>query len=404
MRGPGREVRRSLPAIGAALSLTVIFVVVLALPLGVSEELALTSGQLTGWIIALYGVPGVLSLLLARRHRQPLLVTGNVFVLIFVASLGDQLSWSELIAASMVAGAVVLGIGLFGWTEWLTRWVPAAIVFGVLAGAVLPFFVGLFDAFGDARVVVGAAFVAYLLGRRVLGPRVPATLPALAVGLLVAGVLGELGAMPDQVALPKATLTAPAFSVSAVLTATPVMVVLITLQANVPSVVFLRSQGFQPPERTVAVMSGAGTLLGSLFGPIGVSLSLPATALAAGPDAGEHTLRHRAAYVAGTASIVIALLAGLAAELATIVLRPLLLAVVGLALISVLASALEEVVSGPLVLGPLFAFGIALSDLTLLGLGPFFWALAVGLAVSLLVERDEWRALRTGQPAGHQSG
>jgi hypothetical protein len=57
---------------------------------------------------------------------------------------------------------------------------------------------------------------------------------------------------------------------------------------------------------------------------------------------------------------------------------------------------LKEIARGPLVLGPVFAFAIALSDMTLLGLGPFFWSLVLGTIVSLLIERDGWERLRAG--------
>lgn len=381
-------------AVGAALSIIVIFVVVLSIPLGVAFDLGLSRTELTSWLVALYGSSGLLSLVLAWRYRQPLLITGNIFVLLFVASLGNQLSWAELIGASMAAGAVVLALGLFGLTDRLALWLPAPVVFGVLAGAVLPFFVGLFDALGALRIVVGATLLAYLAGRRLLEPRVPAVLPALVVGLAVAGLTGGLAAPSAHLALPAAVLTPPVFSLAGLLTATPVIVVLITLQANAPSIVFLRDQGYRPPERSLTMVSGVGTVLASLFGPIGVSLSLPATALTAGPDAGPRAARYRAVLIAGAAATAIALMAGYAAELETLVVRPLLVAVIGLAVVGVFTGALQQVVSGPLTLGPVFAFGIAVSDLSLFGLGPFFWALVVGVLVARLVEHDAWSTLR----------
>ena len=396
--GSGRAGQGWLPAIAIALSLTVIFVVVLSIPLGVASDLGLSRGELTGWIVAGYGVPGLLSLVLVWRHRQPLLLTGNIFVLIFVASLGGQLSWSELVGATMVAGAVVLALGLLGLTDRLAAWLPAPIVFGVLAGAVLPFFVGLFDVLGQWHVLVGVTLLGYLVGRRFLEPRIPAVLPALVLGLVTAAFTGGLTAPALELALPLPTVTLPAFSVGAIVTAVPVIVVLVTLQANAPSVVFLREQGYNPPERSLTVVSGVGIVLASVFGPIGVSLSLPATALAAGPDAGDAPVRYRAAMLVSFAGVAIALLAGYAADLRTLVVEALLTAVIGLAVVGVFAGALQQVVSGPLVLGPLFAFGIAISELSLFGLGPFFWALVLGLAVSRLVERDAWTSLRSPLP------
>ena len=71
----------------------------------------------------------------------------------------------------------------------------------------------------------------------------------------------------------------------------------------------------------------------------------------------------------------------------------LLLTGIALAVIGILEHALQRVTAGPLIWGPLFAFAIALSELTMLGLGPFFWAIAGGLVVSGTLERDKWKAL-----------
>lgn len=381
---------------GAALSVVVIFVAVLSIPLRAAAERGLSPEQATGWILGVYGIAGGLTLAVVARYRQPLLLTGNIFILIFVASVGAVLSWPELVGASMVAGVLVLVLGAFGLTDRLAAWLPPPIVFGLLAGAVLPFVVDLFTALGRETVIVGTTLGVYLLARATVEPRVPAILPALVAGVLVAVVTGSLGPAPADITVPLPAITLPTFSLAGLLTATPVLVVLVTLQAHVPSIVFLRDQGYRPPEHAIAVVSGTGSTVGSLLGPLGVSLSLPATALSAGPVAGAPAVRHWSAAIAGAASVVIALLAGLAVELAEVLPAALLQGVVGLAVLGVLPAALRSITTGPLRVGPLFAFAIALSDLSLLGLGPFFWALVGGLAVSLLLERQRWSELRAG--------
>jgi benzoate membrane transport protein len=175
------------------------------------------------------------------------------------------------------------------------------------------------------------------------------------------------------------------------------MVVLITVQANIPSIVFLGEQGYQPPERVIGAVSGVGTVAGSLLGPTGVSLSLPATALSAGPDAGEHSIRYRTVVIVCIAAIAVALLSGWVVQLAAAIPGALLVTGVGLAVIGVLSNALQRATSGPLIWGPLFAFGIALSDISLVGLGPFFWAIAGGIGVSLLLEREQLKMLHDGR-------
>jgi benzoate membrane transport protein len=80
----------------------------------------------------------------------------------------------------------------------------------------------------------------------------------------------------------------------------------------------------------------------------------------------------------------------------------LLLAMAGLALLPALVAALREITTGPLILGPLFAFAIALSEMSLFGLGPFFWSLVLGTAVSLVLERDGWKRLRSEAADGRE--
>jgi benzoate membrane transport protein len=401
--------RRAVPAVASAVPVIVIFVAVLSIVLTAAgpRGLYLSGPQTASWIVVIYGLPAIPSVILAVRYREPLLLTGNVFAVILFASVAHEFSFAELSGASLLAGAVVVLAAAFGLTRHLSAWIPAPIVQGLIAGAVMPFVTGLFtglstvDAQGAAiaaRVpaMVGAALIAYLLSRRFLETRIPPILPALAAGLATAWLTGQLGPAPASAALPEIVLTTPAFSLAALASVTPVVVALIVLQSNLPSIVYLRSQSFSPPERVIDFVSGAGTLVGSTLGPNAMSLALPLVPLVAGPGAGEPGLRYRNVYIPAAALLLIALGAGSAAALAVLVPPLLLLAVAGLALIGVLGTALQAIARGPLLLGPMFAFAIALSKMSLLGLGPFFWSLLVGTLVTLLLERDAWNQLRAG--------
>lgn len=407
-----QELRRALPAFIAAIPIVIVFFAVLGIILTAAgpKGLSLSEGRTSGWIAVVYGLPMVPSLVLSIRYRQPLLLTGNIFAIIFFVSLGDQIAFAELAGASLVAGALVLLAASFGLTGLVASWIPAPIVYGLIAGAVMPFVVDVFSSLRtsadgaaipvEVPAMVAAALAAYLLSQRFLSALVPPILPSFVAGLLVAFLTGQLGAIPSSLEAPSLEIVRPGFSLTAIVTATPVLVALLTVQSNVPSVIYLRSQGFRPPERILNLVSGVGTVLGSLFGPIAVSLALPPLLLAAGPGAGERSLRYRAVYLPVATGLLIALLAGTAADLAVLVPQVLLLAMAGLALVPALVSALREITTGPLVLGPLFAFAIALSEMSLFGLGSFFWSLVLGTAVSLLLEREGWTRLRS-EPADH---
>lgn len=391
--GPG-HVRATIDHIGAALPLIIIFLIVLSLPLAAARDLDLSQAQTTGWIIALYGLPGILSLALALHYRQPLLLTGNLFVIIYIASLGGEIGYAQLVGATIIAGIAVVLVSVLGITSQFARWIPAPIVFGLLAGAVVPFLTDIFNSLAEAPHIVAGTFLAYVLGRAILKDRVPAILPAFIVGHAIAWIQGSLGPIPADLSLQVPAITTPEFSLNALTTAVPVLIVLITLQANVPSIVFLREQSYATPERPINIVSGIASSVGSLLGPTGVSLSLPATSIAAGPDSGKRDLRYRTVLIVAGAALLTGLLAGVAAELPGMVPEPLLLTLAGLAVVNVFANAIQRVTRGPLRLGPLFAFVIALSDISFLGFGRYFWALVVGIGVSLLLEREALASMR----------
>jgi benzoate membrane transport protein len=212
--------QRWLPALGTAIPLIIFPIAVLSLPLAAAQEMRLSAPETTSWILVVYGLPGLWGLVLTIRYRQPLLLTGNIFVLIFIASLGGRLSYPELVGASIVAGASIVLLSALGLTGRLAAWIPAPIVLGLLAGAVMPFVSDIFTSLGEEPALVGGIVLAYFLSRRVLGSRLPAILPALIAGLAIAALDGEFGQVPARLSLPIPTVTNPDFSVHAIATVT----------------------------------------------------------------------------------------------------------------------------------------------------------------------------------------
>lgn len=382
-----------LVSFGAAVPMIILPVVILTIPVTIASQVALTSEQLSSWIIVLYGVPSVLGIALSYRYQQPLLFTGNVFIMIFFASLGGEHRYSDFVGAALLAGIAMAITSALGLTNWLSRCIPPPIVLGLLAGAVLPYVVDIFSMLNDEPAMIGGTVLAYFGGQRLLSSRIPAILPALVAGIIIAAFTGKIGDLPDTIPLPSLVVIWPTANLESIAAITPILLILLTLQSNVPSMVFLRTQGYSPPERHLNIISGIGTAIGSLAGPTGISLSLPATSIVSGPDAGDRHYRHRAVYISGGAVLVLALFSGVAAHLTAILPLSLMLTIAGLAIVGVLAHALRQITSGPLTLGPLMAFAVSLSDMSLLGFGSFFWGLAIGTAVSMIIEREALQAM-----------
>jgi predicted benzoate:H+ symporter BenE len=67
------EFRRTLPALGAAVPVTIIFIAVLSIVLTAAglQGLGVSAAQTSGWIVVVYGLPALPSLVLTFRYRQP---------------------------------------------------------------------------------------------------------------------------------------------------------------------------------------------------------------------------------------------------------------------------------------------------------------------------------------------
>ena len=226
---------------------------------------------------------------------------------------------------------------------------------GLIAGVVLPFVVNVFTALStsergnelplDVPLMVGAALLAYLLTQRFLAPRIPPIAgvrrrdprrgrdrPARHVPVHLR--LARSGRDPAGVLLDgDRDRDAGAGGIA-------------HRPSNIPSMIFMRGQGFDPPERIVYVVSAVGTIAGSFFGPVAVSLALPPVLLTAGPGAGERSIRYRSVFLPIAVGLGIALFASTAADLAVLVPSVLLLSMAGLALIGALIAALKEIAAG----------------------------------------------------------
>lgn len=150
---------------------------------------------------------------------------------------------------------------------------------------------------------------------------------------------------------------------------------------NVPGVTVLASFGYRTPWRPAMAVSGVGTLLGAPFGGHAINLAAISAALSASPDAHPDPQRRWvAAQTTGWAYIVLGLVSTGLVELVALAPAGLVETAAGLALLPTLATALAGALSGAEHRIPAVAtFAVAAGGATVLGVGPAFWALVVGL-------------------------
>jgi benzoate membrane transport protein len=353
-----------------------------------AAALGATPAQTASWIWALGLGMGLTSLGLSLWYRQPVLTAWSTPGAAVLATAGVGVPMDQAVGAFMTCALLITLVGATGWFERVMNRIPQALAAALLAGVLARFAFDAFAALQREFVLVGAMLVTYLLGRR-LWPRY-AVPSVLAVGVVLAGLHGQLhlAAVPLELASP--VFTMPAFSLAATMgVALPLFVVTMASQ-NLPGVAAQRAAGYDTPVSPAITTTGLASLLLAPFGGYALNLAAITAAICMGREAHEDPAqRWKASAAAGLIYIVTGLLGGAVVALIAAFPKDLVLAVAGLALLGTIGSSLAVAMKEE---GEreaaLITFVVTASGLTLWSVGSAFWGVVAG-ALALLVTR--WR-------------
>ncbi|MGC4804940.1 benzoate/H(+) symporter BenE family transporter [Micromonospora sp. DT233] len=358
--------------------------------------------QAASGLLAVSVLSGLCAVWLGLRHRLPMAVAWSTpGAALLVATGPVSGGWSAAVGAFVVCGALIVAAGLFPALGRAVAAIPGPIASAMLAGVLLPLCTAPVRALVEVpRLAVPVVLTWLLLHRFARRWAVPAAL-AVAVAAIAFTTPGGIDARGFR---PVFALTAPAFTIPAVIgLALPLFLVTMAAQ-NVPGMAVLRGYGYRPPLGSALRVTGLASALGAPVGGHAVNLAAITAALAAGPDAHPDPERRWVASV--TAGVGMALL-GLGAGLATalVLLSPPVLveAVAGLALLAALAGAVSAAVTDPEAReAAVVTFVVTASGVSLLGVGGAFWGLLAGWLMLLIFRRRPIQA-QTQTPAQAQT-
>ena len=353
----------------------------------------LTSGQTVAWLLAIYLLGGLISLIMALGYRQP--ITGAYSIpgaAIMTGALGS-IGFDAAVGAFVMSGAIVLLLGLSGLVGRVMRWLPMPIVMAMIAGALIRFGIGAVDAVGTAPLVAGSAAVVYFLTQRFV-PAVPPVLAALVVGLGAAVLTGAVQSAEVGLAFETPELTRPSFTLEAFLAISIPLAVLVIGAENAQATGVLMAERYRPPVNAMTVVSGIGGMLAGVMGGHNANIAGPMTAICSSDEAGEdRDGRYAATVVNGLLFGGFGLVAGAAVPLVLALPKALIGCIAGLAMISVLLGAFQQAFAKHRAhqTGAFVALVVAMSSFSLLGISSPFWALVFGVLVSLLLDAGAFR-------------
>ncbi|MDR7303756.1 benzoate/H(+) symporter BenE family transporter [Haloactinomyces albus] len=359
-------------------------------------DAGLSAQQISSWIGAVYLIGGLISLFMALYYKQP--VTGAWSIpgaALVIAALPD-FSLPEMIGAYLVASVLVLVLGLSGFVRKLVAWLPMPILMAMIGGVLFGFTIDVVVAAETAPYVVGAAVIGYFLLSRFVKV-VPGVVGALVLGSIVASFTGGFESATGNAGMILPSVTFPEWNWLAAL-GVGIPLALVIQAENIQSMGVMIAAGFRPPVNNMTVVSGAASVLVSSFGGHNGSIAGPMTAICGSDQAGVHRDgRYAASIVNGIIFVAFGAFAGIAVTVVTVLPQPLIAAVAGLAMLSVLLTAFGGAFgAGRYRLGALVTLVVAMSDMTLLGVSSPFWSLVAGVITSLILESNDFRTQRLG--------
>ncbi len=338
--------------------------------------------HLSSWIWALTVGSGVTAILLSLWYRQPIVIAWSIAgSALLVSSLG-RYTLEQAVGAYLVSGLAVVILGVLGLFSRMLALVPPPIAMGMLAGVLLHFGTGLFVVLPQQPFLVLAMFGVFFLLRR-LKSRVP-VVGALVVGVLIAGLSGELRFQELSLELAVPVWITPDFNINALIGLGLPLFVLAIASQNAPGLAVMQAAGYKTPVDGPITFTGITSILTAPFGGHGLNLATIMSVICLSPDAHpDPDRRYAAGITAGVWFIVFGSFGATAALLFAGFPKALIAALAGLAMLGSILSAMTAAMVDPRERdGALLALLVTASDITLLGIGAPFWGLVIGVLTS----------------------
>lgn len=351
----------------------------LAVIVQAATHLGATAGQTSSWVVALCLGMWVTSTYLSVRHRMPIVTAWSLAGAVLIGAASPGIDLQQATGAFLLSATLMVSAGAVPALGALIARLPATLAGAMLAGLVLRYVTGLFQAAQASPGLVLPLIGIFLIARLIHASSAP--LVVIAAGVPLAAAFGLPMPLPDQLELPSLALVIPSFSFPALLgLGLPLFLVTMATQ-QISGAAVLRMSGYVPPVRSALLTTGLASLLLAPFGGYSVNLSSITAAICTGPDAHpDPAQRWKTGPVYGGLYLVLGLFG---VPLVTLFggLPPALIATVaGVALLGPLMGALATALSREHErFAAVLAFAVTASGVTLASVGSAFWGLAAGL-------------------------
>jgi benzoate membrane transport protein len=271
----------------------------------------------------------------------------------------------------------------------------------MVAGVFVSFGINLFKAAITAPSIYGVMVVVYFLfmALRKFSQIIPPILPAIVVGVVLLLVNGKIGSAPIDVQFATIQFVAPSFSLGAIINIGIPLFFLVVGVQNIQAVGVLMAEGYNPPINATYITPGIASIVNALVGAHNAVCAGPSTAICCSSNSGRRKdLRFIASFSEGLFWFIFALCAKMAVDAVKLVPAEFAGVLAGLAMFEVFGSAFKGAFSGKFKSGAMVAFFVCITNQPIFGIGSPFWAIVLGVATSLVVERTDFSFFKKSEP------
>jgi benzoate membrane transport protein len=353
-----------------------------------------TDAQIASWLFGIYFLGGLISVIMALYYKMPI---NGAYSIPGASMLGSALagvSFNQAAGAFMIAGLIVLLLGVTGLMGKVMKWLPLPIVMGMIAGVMIRFGTAIVTATQASPIVGAAALFGFFVLPKFF-KRLAPVLTALICGVIALLATGGLNGNATEIVYYAPQLVVPGFSLATIFSVSIPLAALVVGAENAQAIGVLYTQGYKPPVNAMTIISGLGGIVAGLFGAHNANIAGPMTAICSSEEAGEDKEgRYASSVVNGVTFSLFGLFSSLALSFIQMIPTTLISILAGLAMINVLINAFKEgFQTGKCKLGAFTALVIGISGISVLHIGAAFWALVGGVVVSLIAEKQDFDAL-----------
>ena len=364
-----------------------------------AQAAGFTMEQTVSWLFGIYVFGGLISIVMASYYKMPIVGAYSIPGAAMMATGLLGFTFNEAVFAFLVAALIVGILGVTGLVGKIMQILPMPIVMGMIVGVMLRFGIGIVNSVVSAPVIAGSTVLAFFIMPKLVKAKVPPVVWGLAAGVIAVVVTGGFTGDGQAVQYIPPQLVMPHVNVATILSVSVPLAMLVIGAENAQAYGVLKSQGYKTPINAMSFISGAICVGANIFGGHNANIAGPMTAICSSTEGGDDVKdRYSAAIVCGIAFAVFGIFASFAIAFIGLVPGALVSTLAGLAMINVLINSLTAAFkTGRCKMGAFVSFIIGASGITVFSIGAAFWALLIGLAVTVFFESEDFKAYREGE-------